>query len=98
MADAHAETTNTPSIEKLVSRLREIQSGLKQNLASLHLKLELLDAKPELLFSLESESARQDAETCANSLEAEVEQLREELRTIKALLGLKFEKQSPDDS
>jgi hypothetical protein len=38
------------------------------------------------------ESFKKDAELRARSLEAEVKMLREELRVIKILLGLKIEK------
>jgi hypothetical protein len=43
-----------------------------------------------LLTSLEN--AKRDAESRASNLEAEVEQLREELKAIKDLLGSNIEK------
>jgi predicted nucleic acid-binding Zn-ribbon protein len=64
--------------------------GLKHNLANLQQKLAALYSEPELLTSLEN--AKRDAESRANSLEAEVEQLREELKAIKDLLGSNMEK------
>ena len=50
----------------------------------------MLDEEPELLVSLEN--AKKNAESRANGLEAEVKQLREELKNVKDLLGLNIEK------
>ena len=77
-------------MEELVSKLREIQLGLKHNLAYLQQKLATLYSEPELLNGLEN--AKRDAESRANNLEAEVKQLREELKAIKDLLGSNMEK------
>jgi hypothetical protein len=52
--------------------------------------LAALYSEPELLTSLEN--AKRDAESRADNLEAEVEQLREELKAIKDLLGSNMEK------
>jgi hypothetical protein len=49
-----------------------------------------LDSEPELLTSLQK--AKRDAEAKASSLEAEVKQLREELKAVKDLLGYNTEK------
>ena len=35
-------------IKELIAKLREIQQGLKQNLANLHEKIEILDSEPDL--------------------------------------------------
>jgi hypothetical protein len=73
---------------ELVSKLRKIQSGLRQNLANLHQDLATLDWRPE--FS-SIQSLKKDAEARAINLEAEVKELQEELRAIRELLGLDIE-------
>jgi 4-diphosphocytidyl-2C-methyl-D-erythritol kinase len=59
-------------------------------LTNLQQKLAILDSEPALLTSLEN--AKRYAESRANDLEAEVNQLREELKAIKDLLGSNVEK------
>jgi predicted nucleic acid-binding Zn-ribbon protein len=75
---------------ELVCKLREIQLGLKLSLADLEQKLGPFFSEPDLLTNLEA--AKRDAEARASSLEAEVKQLREELRAIRDLLGSNSEK------
>jgi len=88
--NSNQKTTQPPKMEELVGKLREIQLGLKHNLAYLQQKLATLYSEPELLNGLEN--AKRDAESRANNLEAEVKQLREELKAIKDLLGSNMEK------
>ncbi len=90
MAKSNKKTSEAPKIKDLIEKLWEIQLGLKQNLADLQQKLGTLDSEPEWWVSLEN--AKKDAESKASDLEAEVKQLREELRAIKDLLGLNMEK------
>ena len=90
MAKSDRKTAQEPTMEELVCRLREIQVGLKRSLADLQQKLGELDSEPELSTSLEN--AKRDAEARASSLEAEVKQLREELKAIRDLLGSSGEK------
>jgi chromosome segregation ATPase len=71
-------------MEELVCRLREIQVELKHSLDDLHQKLEAFDSEPQLLTRLET--AKNDAEARASSLEAEVKRLREELKSIRDFL------------
>jgi hypothetical protein len=77
-------------LTELVCKLREIQIGLKLSLADLQQKLEPFYSGPDLLTDLEA--AKLDAEGRASSLEAEVKQLREELKAIRDLLGSNGEK------
>jgi len=90
MAKSNKKASETPKIKELIRKLDEIQAGLKLNLADLQQKLEMLDSEPGLLNCLEN--AKKDAESRASDLEAEVKQLRNELKTIKDLLGLNVEK------
>ena len=84
------------TLQDSIAKLRQIQLGLKQNVANLHGPLNVLDSKPELQNSLDC--LKKNIETRASDLEAEVKQLREELKAMKDLLGLNLEKRSPVDS
>ncbi len=84
------KTAQGPNMEELVCRLREIQVGLKNSLVDLQLKLASFDSQPEILAGVDK--ARRDAEVRASSLEAEVRQLREELKALKNLLKSSEEK------
>jgi predicted nucleic acid-binding Zn-ribbon protein len=77
-------------MEELVSKLREIQVGLKRSLFDLQQKLDAFDSEPELLTNLEN--AKRDAEARASSLEDEVKKLREELKDIRGFLGFNDDK------
>ncbi|MGA3061232.1 MAG: hypothetical protein ABSD92_12815 [Candidatus Bathyarchaeia archaeon] len=90
MAKFNKKTEEAPKIEELIGKLKEIQLGLKQNLADLQQKLKTIYSEPELFTILAS--AQKDAESKASDLEAEVKQLREELEAIKDLLDLNMEK------
>ena len=90
MIKSGEKAAEEPKMEELICRLREIQVGLRNNLADLHQKLAAFDSQPEILASLEN--ARLDAEARASSLEAEIKQLREELEAIKEMLGPDVEK------
>ena len=75
---------------ELVCKLREIQVGLRCTLADLQQKLGAFDSEPELLSNIDN--VRNDAEARASGLEAEVKQLREELKALKDFLKLNEEK------
>ena len=87
--------SEAPTTEQLVSKLWEIQTGLKQNLLNLQQKLKEFDSKPELFVDIEV--FRKESESRANSLEAEVKRLREELKSIKELLGLNIKENTRAD-
>jgi LPS O-antigen subunit length determinant protein (WzzB/FepE family) len=96
MANSDTKTLDRPKREEAIAKLKEIQIGFKQNLANLHLKLEMLDSKPELQSCLDN--LKQDVESRASDLEAEVKRLREDLKSIRELLGLNLEKQNSGKS
>ncbi len=84
------------TMQDSIAKLRQIQLGLKQNVANLQGQLNVLDSKPELQNNLDC--LKKDIETRASDLEAEVKQLREQLKAMKDLLGLNLEKRSLVDS
>ena len=79
-----------PKMQDLIGKLEEIQLGFRQNLNSLHQKLELLDSRHDLQNNIES--LRKDAQTRASDLEVEVKQLHDDLKSIREVLGLNLEK------
>ncbi len=87
------ENSRSMPMKDLFVRLMEIEAGLRRNLASLHENLATLDLRPELYENLKT-----DAETRAENLEEEVKQLRDELETVKGLLGLNDKKKKPMDA
>lgn len=71
----------------LVERIVEIRLGLIQTLNNLKQNLQALESeRPSVLFEIEE--FKKDAESRASELEVEVNELREELRSLKDLLGL----------
>ncbi len=95
MDNSTTPNLETSKIEVLICKLKEIQAGFRRNLADLHQNIETFESGSEFSGSLES--IRKDADARANSLEEEVNQLREQLSVIKELLDSDTKK-SPDDS
>ena len=81
-----ADVPSSQSILELISQLHEIKSGLKKTVSKLREKIDLLENEhSEYLLDIESEE--KEAESRADDLEAEVNQLREELKSLKDILG-----------
>ena len=81
-----AKIAEVTSIASLVVKLEEIRQGLSISLLVLRKKIRTLETeKGSLLF--EVEKLKKVAETRASALEAEVNELREELRSLRELLG-----------
>ncbi len=79
-----------PTVSVLIGRLNEIRSGFRQNLDNLRRNLEVLESERSgVLFEIES--VKKDAESKAVGLEVEISQLREDITSLKELLGLKTE-------
>jgi chromosome segregation ATPase len=82
------KTSDLQRREVPITKLKEIILGFKQNLRNLHQKIEIIDSKPELQRSIKN--YKQKLEKRANELESEVKWLREELKSIHYLLGVKL--------
>ncbi len=95
MVNPDVQSKEKPSILELVIRLKEIQLGLKLNVARLHEDLAMLEDEAGLQSNLEI--ARKDAEDRAHSLALEVEHLREELKDLKKLLGENVRDSAPNN-
>ncbi len=85
MAEFGTQPQEKITIEEIISRLKEINAGLKQAVFNLHDKIELFSSEPQFQDGLED--LKRDVETKANLLESEVKSLRNDLKTIKDLLG-----------
>jgi|PlaIllAssembly_1097288.scaffolds.fasta_scaffold1959502_1 hypothetical protein len=85
MAEFESEPQEKLTAEEAITRLKEIQVGLKQAAFNLHEKMELFSSEPQ--FQVGLENLKSDVETRASDLESEVKRLRNDLKTIKDLLG-----------
>jgi hypothetical protein len=90
------QTPKQLTLAKVATRLKEIEQGLKENLENLHEQLLVIDSKPELLRRLEL--FRSDMEIKAITLEDDIKKLRDDVNTIKDLLGLNLKKQNTKNS
>jgi cell shape-determining protein MreC len=79
------------SAQEVLARLEQIQEGLREVKANLH----------DSIIVIESESFEKlkfDAELKAENLELEVKQLREELSSIRKLLGANLGEKKPAEN
>jgi len=83
--DATTETVKT-NIKDLVVKIKEIREGLTQTLRTLREKMKMLETDRSSLL-VEIEKLKKVAEARANALETEVNWLREELKSLRELLG-----------
>jgi predicted nucleic acid-binding Zn-ribbon protein len=84
--DATAKTEETVSIKDMVGRIKGIKEELMQTLTNLRDKIRTLETERASLM-VEIEKLRKIAESRANALENEVGMLREEVRSLRDLLG-----------
>ena len=88
--NASEETQKTVSIKDMVGRIRVIKEELMLTLSSLRDKIKTLETERANLMD-EIEELRKVAESRATALEQEVSTLREEVRSLKDLLGYAVE-------
>ena len=81
------EMEKAPSIKDVVGRIKGIKEGLVLNLANLREKIKTLETERARLVT-EIENLTKVAQSRANALENEVSMLREEVKSLKDLLGI----------
>ena len=86
MAEFSKDSPQRATNKEVASKLEDIITGLKENLEGLRECRSIMESKPDLLDFLES--YRLDMEIRANELEADVQRLRDDIKSIKELLGL----------
>jgi LPS O-antigen subunit length determinant protein (WzzB/FepE family) len=86
MAEFETQPQEKLTIEETIARLKEIQAGLKEALLNLHEKIGLLSSEPHFQDGIDD--LKRDAEIRVSDLESEIKQLRNDLKTIKEILGL----------
>jgi hypothetical protein len=90
------QTPKKLTLAKAAIRLKEIEEDFEGNLENLHKQLLVIESKPELLKRLEL--FKNDMESKAGTLEADIKKLRDDVNTIKDLLGLNLKKQNATNS
>jgi hypothetical protein len=83
----HFEKQQEQTVTVLIGKLTQIRLGLIQNLNNLRRNLEVLESERSgVLFEIGE--FKRDAESKAVGLESEVNDLREDIRCLRDLLGL----------
>jgi len=85
--DSQAKSAESNNVKVLVERIKEIRERLKQTLRGLREKINRLETERASLL-MEIEKLKKVAEARANALEVDVKELREELRSLRELLGV----------
>ncbi len=89
MDKSKAKSDDVSKIKETVTKLRQIQADLRQIIANLQQNIEQLDSEPTLQRGIKD--FKRDFEERALTLEVEVKKLREELKSVKDLLGFSLE-------
>ncbi|MGQ9552334.1 MAG: hypothetical protein ACUVUE_07905 [Candidatus Bathycorpusculaceae bacterium] len=92
MMEIEAEVEGKASIKNLVEKIKDVKGELVQTLKTLREKIKTLETERANLM-VEIEKLKRVAESRANALENEVAMLREDLKSLKELLGHSEEKE-----
>jgi hypothetical protein len=84
--ESTSELAGTNGMTGLVERINSIREGLTQTLKALRVKIKTLETERACLLT-EVEEFKRVAELRANALEVEVSQLREEIKSLREVLG-----------
>ena len=76
----------TASVSDLVERIKGIREGFAQTLATLRGRIRMLETERAGVLG-EMDELKMAAKSRADALEAEVEQLREEVKSLRELFG-----------
>jgi uncharacterized protein YlxW (UPF0749 family) len=88
--EAETEIEETANIKNMVERIRGIRGELMQTLKNLREKIKTLETERSNLM-IEIDKLKKVAESRASALESEVIMLREEVKSLRDLLGYKEE-------
>ena len=83
---ACAATSEGGGVAELVKRINSIREGLTQTLRSLRVKIKTLETERALLLT-EVQELKRAAKLRASALEGEVRELREEINSLREVLG-----------
>ena len=86
VVEVEAKIEEIISVKNMVGRIKVIKGGLMQTLIVLRKKIKTLETERVNLM-IEIENLRQVAESKVNALEGEVIMLREEVRSLRSILG-----------
>jgi transcription elongation factor Elf1 len=81
-----SEPAEAASVSELAERVKVIREGLVKTLATLRGRIRMLETERAGVLG-EMDLLKRDAESRADALEAEVQELREEVRSLRELLG-----------
>ena len=84
--EVEAKIEETVSIKNMVERIKGIEGELMQTLKNLHEKIKTLETERANLM-IEIEKLKKIAESRVDALENEVNMLREEVKSLRDLLG-----------
>jgi len=84
--ESTAKTAETISVKSAVEKIEVIRAGLVQSLKTLRERMRILELERAGLMG-EIEELKKAAELRVDALEDEVSQLREEIKSLKELLG-----------
>jgi len=84
--EAPAQPAESANIKELVERIKGIREGFSQTLATLRGRIRMLETERAGVLG-EMDELKRDAESRADALEAEVQQLREEVKSLRELFG-----------
>ena len=80
------ETTEATSLKSMVTKIKVVEGELVNTLKNLHEKIQKLEGERANLL-LEIEELKKMAESKATALESEITMLRDEVKSLKDLLG-----------
>jgi hypothetical protein len=87
------EPEGTANIKNMVERIKDIKGGLMQTLKVLRERIKTLETERANLM-VEIDELRKVAESRASALESEVGMLREEVNSLRILLGYSEEQEN----
>ncbi len=94
-AETQTQQGDRANLKDMVDRIKGIRGELMQTLKNLREKISTLETERSNLM-IEIDSLRKVAETRASALEREVRMMREEVRSLRDLLGVAQQQEEKD--